>query len=877
MDLKEKITSTVGKIKTYWKTPMKGRYMTFREIAAYSGGGIGAYLVITLGTACLLATGNTLISSTLGVNPTDMYILYVIAVLANIPLTGIRANIIDNTRNKAGKYRPYIVSMAIPTAIICVLMVWFPYDKVGALFGEAMIFGKTASYVFKCALILIFNLILHFFYYFFYDGYENLIHVLSPNSQERADVAAVKSVVYSFAPSVVNLITPLIASNIFHTNMTDIRVYRLLYPIFGVLGILMCIVVYKYTEEKIVQAKTHVIQIRFIDALREVAKNKYFWIISLAGWIGFLESSYANILNWLYNYGGACSGNIFSLVTTIYGNASLWGMLLAPFCIKRWGKKAVLVVTNIFNVIFILMMLPVTQQISGATIWLVMGCLYLNAFMGSFAHILNPAIQADIRDYQQYKTGERIDGMFSAVATIGTVITLATSSVLPFIYEKGGITQQNAAIVTSNPDVLNRVLGDGKTVGTLLAEQYANGQDSYNYAYSALYDTNILLPLLHALIIISAIGALMNIIPYFWYDFNERKQKSVIRVLKVRALFEDYGNGILNDEKLVEAIDIINDAKEMAVAAPKNISRNAYKNITDKAEKKAAKKQYRADLAYNEEIEIAKFVCEELDKFSSPLYIHQAEVYARVYSEGLEGLRHMDMNNIHAELSTARSLPKGTKDEKEVRKFRIEVAKKKKIAKKAIDKYFSGDEEFKKLDFAVLDGFYDIEDECDKKLKVLYEAQAKARKEKDNIKLGEIKDKIAEIQVIRKKARKDAKEESNRHANFNRAAKPYLDAERLLNQQENYKHLGEISAMYDQAKIRVDKKNAEDEANRLKMEAAQKAQAAKIKAEKMRKKAAKKAAKKKAAQGGAPVKQHTYKNKNKKKKANKKQKQNLRK
>ena len=34
-----------------------------------------------------------------------MYVLYVIAVLANIPLTGIRANIIDNTRNKAGKYR----------------------------------------------------------------------------------------------------------------------------------------------------------------------------------------------------------------------------------------------------------------------------------------------------------------------------------------------------------------------------------------------------------------------------------------------------------------------------------------------------------------------------------------------------------------------------------------------------------------------------------------------------------------------------------------------------------------------------------------------------------------------------------------------------
>ena len=478
MSLVEKAKAGLSNVRTYWKTPPLGRYMPFREIAAYAGGGIGAYFVITLGTACILGTGNTLISSTLGVDATDMYIMYVIAVLVNIPLTGIRANIIDNTRNKAGKYRPYIVSMAIPTAIICTLMVWFPYDKLGALVGEGMWFGETRAYVAKCALILIFDLILHFFYYFFYDGYENLIHVLSPNTQERADASAVKSIVYSLAPSIVSLLTPIIAQNIFQTNTTDVRVYRFLYPILGVVGILLCIVVYKYTEEKIVQARTHVIQIKFSDALREVAKNKYFWIISLASWIGFLESAYANILFWLYNYGGACSGNVYSIIITVYGNASLWGMLLAPFCIRRWGKKAVLVATNIFNILFILMMLPITTEISGATIWLVMGCLYLNAFMGAFMHILNPAIQADIRDYQQYRTGERIDGMFSAVSTIGSVIALVTSSVLPVIYERGGINKETAAVVTSNPAVLNRMLGDGKTVGQILSEQLANGQDN---------------------------------------------------------------------------------------------------------------------------------------------------------------------------------------------------------------------------------------------------------------------------------------------------------------------------------------------------------------------------------------------------------------
>lgn len=837
MSLSQTVKNGVDKVKTYWRTPPKGRYMTFREIAAYSGGGIGAYMIITLGNACLLSMGNTLISSTLGVGPTDMYLLYVIAILINIPFTGLRATIIDNTRNKAGKYRPYIVRMAIPSAIICNLIVWFPYDKLSLIVGEGTIFGRERDYVAKCAIILVLNILLNFIYYFFYDGYENLIHVLSPNTQERADVQSVKSVVYSFAPTIVNLFTPIIARNIFGTNTTDIRVYRFLYPILAVLGVLLCIVVYKYTEEKIVQAKTHVVQIKFTDALRAVAKNKYFWIISLAGWIGFLESAYANILNWLYNYGGACNGNVYGLVVTLYGNASLWGMLAAPFCIRKWGKKAVLVVTNLMNVVFILMMLPFTQEINNLTIWLVLGCLYLNALMGSFAHILNPTIQADIRDYQQYQTGERIDGMFSAVATIGTIITLGTSAVLPVIYEKGGITAENAAIVTKNPEVLNRVLGDGKTVGQILAEQFEAGQNNYVNPNSALYDLDIFLPLIHALIIIAAVGAFMNVIPFFWYDFNERKQKSVIRVLKVRALFEDYGNGITNDAQLVEGIDLIKNAREMAAQEPKVLEKT-YKSIKDKAERKAAKKAYKEALEFNEEIEIGKFVCDELDKFSGEVGKYQYNVQKGIYDAGLQGLKLMTLDEINAEMASAKAMPKGTAEEKEIRKFAIDVARNKKNACKALQKYFAN-EELVQPDFTELEKIFDAEDECDAKLKELYLNLKDAKKAKDGT-AKEIKADIQAYEAKKNEIRKASKKEMDRHAYFARAAKPYLDAEKLVKQEENYKHFDEIAEMYEESKARYEQAmaEAEEKARREKEEAD--AYAAQLKAEKAAKKAAKK-------------------------------------
>ncbi len=872
MSIKQVATDTLSKVKTYWKTPMAGRYMTFKEIAAYSGGGIGAYMIITLGTACLLGTNNVLLSSTLGVAPMDMYVMYVLAVVINVLLTGIRANIIDNTRNKAGKYRPYIVSMAIPTAIIAITMVWFPYTMFNDMFGKAEIFGESASYVAKCAVIMVLNLLLHFFYYFFYDAYENLIHVLSPNSIERSDVAAIKSVVYSLAPSIINLIMPLIAQNVFHTNLTDIRVYRLVYPILAIGGILLCIIVYKYTEEKIVQARTHVVQIKFIDALKAVAKNKYFWIIALASWIGFLEAAYSNIMAWLYNYGGACSGNTYGIIITLYGNASFWGMLAAPFCIRKWGKKAVLVITNIFNIICILSMIMYVDEITpNVTMWLVFSSMWLNALMGSFAHILNPAIQADIRDYQQYKTGERIDGAFSVVNTMGTVLALITSSVLPYIYEKNGITEQNAIRVTSNPSILGRELLDFKvgadgefllneagekirmTVGDMLAQQAASGQEVYSNPYSALYDPDVLTSILKVLIVVAAIGATMNVIPFFWYDFNERKQKSVVRVLKIRAMFEDYGNGVLNDGDLVEAVDYVRSAREMVNATPKKPSKKTYKSIKDKAERKAAKAQYKADLEFNEEIEIAKFVCEELDKFDNAEFMYRYNEAQKTYIAGLNGLFSYDLSKAQQELADAKSMAKDTADKKAIRKAAIEIAKQKISSIKTIEKHFKATEKpFIEPKYADVEKCFAKEDAISAKIKELNieikdanKKFSKVANEKNARKVDELKAKLKKLQAEYKEAKTATKAETDSQAMFNRAAKPYIDAKKLVEQKANYNEFERIAEQYEVSKERYEKELIRKAAEEEKKQKEEEALNAKIKAEKLAKKQAKKAAKKK--------------------------------
>ena len=839
--LKEKIGSVVDNLKYYWKEPPKGRFMSFKEIASYAFGGIGAYLIVSMSWICMLATTNVFITGTIGITPTDMYILYVIAIIAGIPLTGLRASIVDNTRGKAGKYRPYILLMGIPSALIFIAMVWFPYDKLKYLVGDGVVFGeKTADYLAKCIILLIFNIILQFVYNFFYDAYENLIHVLSPNSQERADVASIKSIVYSLGPSVVNLIMPLVAENVFHTNQTDIRVYRLVFPILGVLGSALLVIVYANTQEKIIQAKTHVIQVKFTDAFKAVAKNKYFWIISLAGWIGFLETAYTNILAWLYNYGGACSGNMYSLIVTLNGNSALWGMIMAPFFIRKFGKKNVQIVTNLLNIIFILAMIIFTGKITPATIWMVLICLYCNGIVGAFAHILNPSIQADIRDYQQYKTGERIDGMFAAVATIGSVITLITSGVIPTLQERLGMNVENARRVVNDANLMSRILpGANETIGQMLAKQAANGQDIFN-ASNALYDVNgVLIPLLRVLILVAAGGAVLNVIPFFFYDFTERKQKAVIRVLKVRALFEDYANKALSDRELVEAIDLVNDAREMAQKEPKAVSKKDYKSLSGKA-KKEAKKAYNEALAYNEEIEISQFVCAELDKFNSDNVKRQVALYQAVYDAGLDGIVNMDVNAVKRELAAAKALPKNTEQEKEMRKIEIELAKKKLSSHKNYVKHFGQVKEFAEPDMAVLDDYFAIEDKCDDRITELTKEINEAKKAGDAGEVSKLKAELKKVAADRKAARKSSKEEMDKHAMFNRAADAYITSRKLLVQQENFSHLDEIAAQYEDAKVRAEEderiKHEEEEAKRKELEAELAARKAAKKAKKNSKK-----------------------------------------
>lgn len=752
----DKIKELLTGVKKYWKIPPKGNYMNYHEIASYSFGGIGVYCLITIINSMLLSTTNTLIGNTIGVDPTTMYFLYVIAIVANIPLTGLRANIIDNSRSKDGKYRPFIIKMGIPCTVLAIAFVWTPYEHM--------------PYAMTCAVILFFNVCFQFFFNFFKESYDNLIHVLSPNTQERTNVLAIKAVVYSLGPTIMNPLMPIFAGIICDGNLNDIRLYRYVYPPIALLSMLLSLIVYTNTHEKIVQAKTHVTQVKFTDALRAVIKNKYFWIISCAGWIGFLEGAQVQLLYWLYQYGKVCSANQYALITVIYGNASLWGMLAAPMAIKRFGKQKVIIATNLCNIVLILILYPFINNI-----WLVLMCFYLNAIVSSFSHVVDPSIQADIRDYQHYISGERIDGMFSAVGLIGSVITMATSSVLPMIYRINGITQTNAEAAVAKFNIV---------------------KDSIS-AYDALYDPQIFSHLVYILITVSAVGAAMNVIPYFFYDLSEVKQRGMIKVLRVRAMFEDYGNNAVNRKELAETMSLVREAEAMANKQPLPESKDeisAAKRSGNRAAITEAKKAYKEAIEYNKTIIISRMVVDEINKFNTPEVIAELEQARAIYAGGLNELTSVDP----FVLTNARALPKETKEEKVRRKAAIETARSRLTSKRLIDKHYP--DGLKEFDRSVLDKLFAREDEMDEQLSFANKQMFKAKDNKNAELIRQYSEEIKRIKGEKKTIAAEIKSATNELSLYNRAARPYLEAKKLIKQEENYRHYDEISAEADQYK-----------------------------------------------------------------------------
>ena len=679
-----KIKGLISNVKQYWNTPAEGNYVPYKEIVNLGVAGFGIHWASTLGNAIGLSAANFIVGASIGLQPVHLQIMLIIANIVGIPIGIFRGWYFDNHKLPGGKFIPIMLKTPIPIAIISTLFVWLPYENM--------------EYWTKVVVVWVGFMILSVFLGFYNEAFAFYKQVITPNAQERANVSSISQILYSFAPTVTSLVVPTIAGLTW--GMDNIWTYRVVYPGFTIVGLIVLFIFTPKLKERIIVAKRPVEYVNLMDSLREVAKNKYFWIINLGSWVGFLEGSSAVLVNWTFNYSDDGAHKAYmGLATTLISNAALWAMMLAPFAIKLMGKRNLLIVHNTINVVLYAILLLVYKNVLLMCI-----VVYLNTFVNTFSNVYTPNINADMRDYHQWKTGVRVDGLFTPLTLIGTILGFFTGLVVPAIYEQMGLKDD----------------------------------------YSVLYNDEMRNNLFTVLIICSIVGSIMNLIPYLFYDLTEKKHRGYVNVLKIRAMFEDYGNGELDNKQLIDAMNIIKGARA-----------DLQKKIVDKSLSKAEIKEIKK---HNEFVESLPIVREELEKFNTERYKVQLETAKATASKG-EVYLYSDWT---IERSRAKALPKATKEQKEIRADAIKLSREKKRSYKLLMKY--GEENL------ILP---------------------------DEKRAEEIRNREYNTEKERREIKKELKAYTKGVSVYRRITKPYYDAKNLIIQAENYSHLEEIEKLYE--------------------------------------------------------------------------------
>ncbi len=685
-----KAKNAIKTVKDYWHIPAKGNYIPYKEVASLSGAGFGVYWTTLLASAIGLDASNFLVGASIGLRPMDLSVMLIVANLVGIPIGIFRSWYYDNHNLKGGKFLPFIKKTGLPIVLITTLFVWLPYENM--------------QYITKAVVVWFMYMLMNIFLCFYNESYTYFQQIITPNAQERATVMSISQVIYSLAPTITGLVIPLIAG--FTWGLNNIWTYRVVYPIFTVIGFVISTIFFRKVKERLILPKKKPEPVRMFDAIREVAKNKYYWIIQAAAWVVFLESGYGVVLGWSFVYvNGGEHQAMLGVANTVIGNAALWSMLLAPIAIKVMGKRNLLITANSVNIVILLVLyFTYKNLIFICVLW------YINTFINTFWNIVQHQISADMRDYHQWKTGVRVDGLFGPLGMIGTFIGFFTGMVYPAIYEKMGLL------------------------------------DDYN----VLYDDTIRNNLFEVLILCSAVGALLNLIPFCFYDLTENKHKAYVDVLKIRAMFENHSLGVLENDELSEAMEIIHEAQKLYGKEKLTVGKNA-----DKIVKKEIKET-------NLAIERAAIIMEDLNKFSTAAGRIRLEQAKEDYSRG--ELYYYE--NAAELLKEAKKLPGKTKEEKEIRSDKIKNARLKKESASLIKKY----------------GIYNIE--------------APNEKVKNEI-LGREAESFTESIKIKKELKAYLKSVSV----YSRIVKPYTNAKSLIEQADYYTHYEELESMYTEIKL----------------------------------------------------------------------------
>lgn len=478
---KEKINALTHKL--FGSTPGDGE-MQPKEGFSYSLCGFGQNLICTIIGSYL----TVFMTDAIGFNALAVAFLMLGARIFDALNDPIMGSIVDRTRTKWGKCRPYMKWMAFPIAImtaICFLP-WYPQSDGG--FAAISVMYVVWGMIYTVADV----------------PYWGLSTAMSNDTYRRGNLLTIARLFCTAGAGIVTVITPIITDNM-TKGLDPVAKGEMLKWIYFVIAIVCCVIAvplfflgFKNTTERNISTENppslgHNLKLLF--------KNKPLMLIVLSGIGGAARM--------LFTYTGGLyfakyimdKESMYSLFTMAIVPGGLVASLLVPWCTKKFGKRNTYIWSHIVGGVAMLIAFIVGiacdrgAYTSTTTTVVLLIALVIAGIPSGFGNIVTYAMIGDTVEYLELKTGERAEGICFAMQTLINKIGMAVGAFVGVLaYYMAGVAANDASSVTPE------------------------GKDTMWFM----------------LVGIAAISFFLTVIPLFFYKFNEKQQQEAKAEIEAR-------------------------------------------------------------------------------------------------------------------------------------------------------------------------------------------------------------------------------------------------------------------------------------------------------------------------------------------------------
>ena len=407
----------------------------------------------------------------------------------NDPIMG---GIIDRTRTRYGKLRPYLLIVPIPLAIATIM-----------LFAGPEILADTKSTVIKIVYMYISYFIWEFFYTLGDVPFWGMSTAISPSPSDRTRAISsarfISSILGGLSTTI--LVVMMDLSNSGAWGLTLSQDFLILAVVAAVMILGLFSLAGRKTKERVVQS---VKEPSVLEGFKVMFKNKPLMLIIIGNVIGAL-SGLAGVFQ-TYYYSEVL--NLNSAVLWINLPGTIFGFLtylLIPKVKKKLDNRQIVMLNLVCRFVVGTLVFVLGLKFYNTNILVISILLMIQNFVFSFFNTINMVIPTemigDTVDYMEWKTGERNEGVSFSVLTFvgkltGSVSTSLGTALLPVI----GLT------FTTNQ------AGESVTM---------KGEHTDLFVW-ALYTC------------IPYLLGLLSIIPYLFYDLTGKKLDKIRADMKVR-------------------------------------------------------------------------------------------------------------------------------------------------------------------------------------------------------------------------------------------------------------------------------------------------------------------------------------------------------